>query len=430
MTDLDELLTRYLDDALTEAQAGELQSRLRSNPTELSAFLESIAREEQLRTTVVSTETLAQSTMSVHAPMHPNTMRRSIQMLAGGVICACLLGFLVYSMNPESGEGLALTLAGASGPVTVIGGDSQRWTMKVGQQIPVERSVVTRDGTRATFKSDKLGTISLVGNSRISVSDSSRNSISVNHGVIIASITSQADRRPLKIQTSSAEATVLGTSLAINAFGQQTIMQVNRGSVRFRRLSDDQALDVKQEEVVRTSVGNAQELKVAPISKPPAEWKADQNFAEAERWLGKWNDEHLLKAIPRTVFVKEQEAEEIHFHAGVTNVYPGFVELTHESMVLVRYRISRPINLGVFISTHASSWDFTGNFQAYVEHLKAPPDTDGWRTVALPIRLFTPLSHSGLPFRSGCEISTIYVTSYGQDVGLEIAELRISTSTD
>ena len=314
--------------------------------------------------------------------------------------------------------------------MTVLDASNQARSLNVGEPIPKGNTVVTGDGSRATFADESLGTIALVGASQMSVTESSSNSLRIDHGVMLASIAAQPRDQPLTIRTPSAEATVLGTSFAINADPDQTVLQVNRGNVRFRRLSDSRSLDVNPNQIVRAAASDVHEPQAARVASAPAEWNAAPGFSDNARWLGRWNTERVLTASPRTVFVKEQEIDEEHFHAGITNVYPGFVKLTDESVISVRYRINRPINLGVFVSTHASSWDFTGNFQAYIKHLKSPPDTAGWRTIALPIRSFSPLAHSGLAFRSGCEISTINVTSFGEDVGLEISELRVHLTTE
>ena len=428
MTDRHELLAAFLDDALTESQADELRNWVESDPANLAWFSENVAREELLRDVIVSKESLAEATRPERGP---SLVRPSpVQLITTCAIGVCLVGAVLWALIPNAGRSISLTLVRANGKVTVLDAENQRRRLNVGESIPKGNTLVTGDGSRATFADENLGTIALVGASQMSVTESSSNSLRIDHGVMLASIAAQPRHRPFTIRTPSAEATVLGTSFAINADPDQTVLQVNRGNVRFRRLSDSRSLDVNPDQIVRAEASDVHELQAARVVNAPAEWNAAPGISDNARWLGRWSTEHVLTASPRTVFVKEQEIEEEHFHAGISNVYPGFVKLTDESVISVRYRIDRPINLGVFVSTHASSWDFTGNFQAYIEHLKAPPDTAGWRTMAIPIRSFTALAHSGLAFRSGCEVSTIYVTSYAEDVGLEISELRVHLPTE
>ena len=96
--------------------------------------------------------------------------------------------------------------------------------------------------------------------------------------------------------------------------------------------------------------------------------------------MGEWRAPEILVAVPRTVFVTESGEHEDHFHAGASGDFPGLVTLRNDSAVRVRYRIQRPLNLGLFISTHTEGGEFSGNFQAYVEHRKTPADAEGWRT--------------------------------------------------
>ena len=53
------------------------------------------------------------------------------------------------------------------------------------------------------------------------------------------------------------------------------------------------------------------------------------------------------------------------------NCYPGLVVLSDSSVLKIRYRLDEPINLGLFIATHMPSWDFSGNFRAYIENANA-----------------------------------------------------------
>ncbi|MEZ6087347.1 MAG: FecR family protein [Pirellulaceae bacterium] len=278
------------------------------------------------------------------------------------------------------------------------------------------------DGARARFAYADGSEFILAGNSDLRLDTAQAKELFLRHGTLRATVARQPRDQPMIVRTSGAEATVMGTSFIMNAANVETLLQVTSGAVKFRRLSDDHAVTVLADQQIRASQTTGT-LQAESISPPPTRWLAESSNKACE-WLGVWEG-NILKAAPRTVYLKGAGVEETHFHAGARNSFPGLVELRKGSLIRIRYRIDRPLNVGLFISTHAASWDFTGNFQAYVEERNTPPDEDGWRTTSVPIGSLTPMARTALPFEPGCVASTIYATTFADDVGLEVAELLV-----
>ncbi|MEZ6131093.1 MAG: FecR family protein [Planctomycetaceae bacterium] len=335
----------------------------------------------------------------------------------------------IWFAAPKAKHNTRITLVQTSGPVLLrndangkdVDGNVEQ--LEIDAQLSAGTIVVDGVGSRAEFAFVDGSTFELSGGSELTVGNGDGKQLFLRRGTMLASISIQPAGHPLVIQTVTAEAVVLGTSFGINATDTETLLQVSSGAVRLRRLSDDQATTVNMNKQIRADKTAGQPLRSEPISALLHSWRVDPTIDSAA-WLGEWSDAGILRATPQKVFLKKVDVEESHFHAGVANNYPGLVTLDANSMVRIRYRIDRPRNVGLFISTHAVSWDFTGNFQVYVEDAKTPADNEGWRTATVPIMSFHPMGEL-LPFQAGCVVSTIYATTWSENLGLEVAELEI-----
>lgn len=387
-------------------------------------------REDQLRKAVVSSVTLNTATeeyRSKHARVvQKHIWSRTIWKCAAATV---LVFVVIWFAVPHTNHNTLITLVQTSGPVSLrsdgnrkdVGGNVEQ--LEIGAQLSVGTIVVDGVGSRAEFAFEDGSTFELSSDSELTVAKGDGKHLLLRRGTLLASVSRQPAAHPLVIQTATAEAVVLGTSFGINATDTETLLQVSSGAVSLRRLSDDQATTVNMNEQIRADRTAGQPLRSEPISVLPLDWRAAPTIDSAA-WLGQWTDARILRATPQKVFLKKVEVEEIHFHAGVANNYPGLVTLDANSVVRIRYRIDRPRNLGIFMSTHAVSWDFTGNLQAYVEDAETPADNEGWRTATVPIMSFHPMGEH-IPFQPGCVVSTIYATTWGDDLGLEVAELEI-----
>jgi len=348
--------------------------------------------------------------------------------MVGWTVAASLLAVACWFAVPRQNGESVLTLIQTSGQVALGDEAGQLHPLIAAETFTTGTLLVDGEGARAKFSYADGSTVSLSGGSELNLSSGDGKRLVLRRGTLLASVSPQPAGQPLIVRTATAEAVVLGTSFGINATESETLLQVSSGAVSIRRLSDDQTTTVKMNEQLRAGRTADRLLRAEPTSVLPFDWRATPATGHKVKWQGEWNDAGILKATPYTVFLKESEVEEIHFHAGVQNSFPGLVTLNTNSVVRVRYRINRPLNLGLFISTHAATWNFTGNFQAYVEEAKTPADNEGWRTTTVPIRSFFPMGER-LPFQPGCVVSTIYATTWADNVGLEVVELEITSTT-
>ena len=122
--------------------------------------------------------------------------------------------------------------------------------------------------------------------------------------------------------------------------------------MHFRRLEDDRVVTVSGGSQALVSKRDARPLVSEPVADVSLAWKAEPGERPGLSWFGVWTNGGALKAVPRTIYLKQVGVKEAHFHAGASNIFPGLVELQSESAIRVRYRIQRPLNLGIFVSTH------------------------------------------------------------------------------
>lgn len=427
-----ELIAAYLDDSISEAETLELNSWLRADADHVKRFVLANVREDQIRKVVVSSVTLNTATaeyQSQHARILQRHAwsRRVWKYAAATILVFVVIWFAVPRANPKS----LITLVQASGPVSLRkdangkdGGESVEY-LKVDAQLEAGTIVVDGVGSRAKFAFVDGSTIELSGGSELTVGNGEGKQLYLRRGTLLASILVQPVKYPLRIQTPTAEATMQKTSFALNARDEDTFLRVKNGSVDLRRLADQRSLTVSSREQARAGSNESDPMRSEPVSQLPEVWRASQKSLPEDNWLGEWRTPDILVAKPRVVLVSELAVQEQHFHAGASGDFPGLVTLRNHSAIRVRYRIQRPLNLGLFISTHTEAGEFSGNFQAYVEHRNTPSDADGWRTAIVPITSFSPIRVRSQSFQPNCVASILFATTFADDVGLEVAELEV-----
>lgn len=423
MTNENDLIERYLDDSLTDEQAIEFQTWLKASDENVKKFALASARNEQLRAIVAAEEEGVVATASGSRDSKPRGMLRP-GTAARGMTAACLLIAGIWLFSSPAHSAPQVSLVGSNSPVSLRSGqEPQRW-LNTGDSFTTGTLVTENDATRARFAYVDGTVFTLRGETELTLEDDPGKRLVLSKGLLLAEVLPQPRQQPMKVLTPTAEATVLGTTFALNAETNETLLQVRDGEVTLRRLIDDREATARNNEQLLALQTGDQPLQAEPITDVPASWKASSKRTPGQTWLGTWNDEGVLKAVPRKILLKKPGVEEEHFHAGIRSEIPGVVTLEKDSEIRIRYRTAKPINVGLFLSTRSATWDFTGNFQAYLVEEENPADADGWRTGTVPATSLLPMG-AKIPFQPGCVVSTILATTYAQDAGLEVAEFEV-----
>ena len=419
----DELIAGYLDDSLTGEQAAELQRWLRAGPANVKEFTMALARDEQLRMVVASTESLSKT--EKHCETQTSTQRTLLSRTFRKVtIAACLVAviFGVAMLQPRGGS--ALTLAESDGLVSLRSDENAKITrLNPGETISSGTLLVQGDGAQARLSYADGSMLWLSGGAELRLTRAKAKALSLQTGTLRADVSSQPSGFPMTVRTPTAEATVQGTSFALTAANRETRLVVNDGAVSLQRLSDEQTLTVKANEQVRVSQNHANLFRAERSPMVPMKWNFASTTEDDASSVGTWSDSGTLTATPETMYLKTTGSNEIHYRAGARNCYPGLVLLSESSVVKIRYRLEEPINLGLFVATHMPSWDFSGNFRAYVETRMLPADGDGWRTATVSVQSLIPMND--MPLQPGCVVSALFATTFADDAGLEITDFSV-----
>jgi len=422
-----ELMTSYMEETLTENEAVEFEAWLKADAANLKEFVMELARNEQLRRAVIASEpnTVADVKQTSQAPARKWSVRsrRAVKWMLAASLIVAVSWFLLPNENSAS----IVTFEGASGPVSLQTEGGNESGLTSGETFATGTLRIGGEGTRANFSYADGSNVSVAGGTELKFASGNGKQLVLHRGTLAANISPQTKRSPLVLRTPTAEATILKTSLIVDAEEAATLLRVNRGDVQLRRLADNQILMVAQNQEAVAERDTAKPLQAKAVKPLSTEWKASPKAEKDVTWFGKWNREGTLNAVPRKVFRKVLDKDETHHHAGAYSDFPGLVTLQKNSAIRIRYRIEKPLNVGVFLSTRAASWDFTGNFQAYIVEQKTPADEDGWRTATIPIESFQPLHRSGMAFQPGCVAATLFATTYTNDVGLEVSKFEVIT---
>jgi len=346
------------------------------------------------------------------------------------MLTASLIVTVSWFLLPNENSASIVTFEGGSGDVSLQSEEGIESGLESGETFTTGTLLVGGEGTRAKFSYADGSNVSVAGGAELKFTRGNGKRLILNRGTLAANVSPQSKRQPLVLRTPTAEATTLGTSFIVDAKDADILLRVNKGSVEFRRLADNQTLLIAQNQQIKTDQTASEPLQAEKIEPLPSTWKASSKSKGNLKWIGDWLDGEILKAVPQKIFRKKLGVHETHYHAGARNDFPGLFTLEENTKIRIRYRINRPINIGLFISTHSPTWNYTGNFQAYVQETLTPPDAEGWRTAIVPLDTFHAMPGSPKKLTHGSVAATIFATTYATDVGLEVAELEVITDSE
>ncbi len=427
MTRSESLITNYIEDSLTDEEVVEFEAWLKEDAANMKEFVTALARDEQLRRTVSTS--VSQATANASRPTVNKGSHRSRSVLRW-MLTASMIVAVSWFLMPNENSASIVTFEGGSGSVSLQSDEGVESGLESGETFTTGTLQVGGDGTRARFSYEDGSRVSVAGGAELEFTRGSGKRLTLNRGTLAANVSPQSKRQPLVLRTPTAEATTLGTSFIVDAEDADLLIRVNKGKLKLRRLSDNQTFLVAQNQQVQTDSATSEPLQAEKIEPLPSTWKASPKTKGKLKWRGDWMNGDILKAAPQKIFLKKLGVHESHYHAGARNDFPGIVTLEENTKIRIRYRINRPINIGLFISTHSPTWNYTGNFQAYIQETLTLPDAEGWRTATVALDTFHPLPGSPKKLTPGSVAATIFATTYADDVGLEVAELEVLADSE
>ena len=317
----EELIDRHLRGELDEAEKERLAEQLDSNAAARQEFVEHVQWDtemsEAMRESIHSLGDVENMAARQSAPEGEGAKTRFLRLMlaAAAVVIVVLSAGLIYQLAQTQSksvetDNIARQLRASDPSVAKITGLSGAliWTGDRGQivrdiTIGTELAGGTIEGLApdSWFELQFLdgSTVMISGASLLTFADLGQKKMRLREGRLSANIEPQPDGKPMLIHTRSAVLKVLGTQFDVEANLASTVLTVNEGKVRFRRLSDGSEVDVLAKHHVTTDTDNG----LLPVLVPDSvhSWKSQLHLKQQN--YGKWQPatDHQpasLKAIP------------------------------------------------------------------------------------------------------------------------------------
>ena len=243
-----ELIRRYVDEALSEAEFQQLQDQLRGDSEsrrlfrdylELDAAIESWSDGVQMEAPDHEAMIASSSSRSSSA-RYPASMKRAFRVLSTLACGVCLIFFAIWVASDHSP--VWATVSEVTQGVMIEGnGESRR--AQPGDQLRASESIAVTEDASARITVMGLGSATLGPQTRLQRSGNGR-SIELANGFARITPDQQKASRPWRIRTPQAEATVTTTEFNIASAEGRTALRVSEGSVHLTSRRSGAAEDV------------------------------------------------------------------------------------------------------------------------------------------------------------------------------------------
>ena len=427
-----ELAMRYFDGRLSPAEAAELGARLRQD-AETRAWLWEVAAQATAMGDLARVRA-ARRQEAVPSAKPSRKMPRFFRWAVAAAVLVALLtaGLALWLHQPA--DPYILTVTDVAGEATWSSDGRVRSALTVERRLAAGAVVVEGETASARLRFEDGTQLTLGGDSEAVIFVDGRKQVRLNKGTLFAAVTPQAAGQPMLVRTATADVEALGTVFALTALPDRTVLNVEQGRVRLRRLADGQTVEVAAQQSAIASLDTGTRLEAAASRPPPTEWRMDFRSPPHQEWKGQWQPADgetpaRLRAVPCQAGRRTEGMPNIFF--GVTargTDAPGgaLVMLADDSVVRLRFRTAKPTGLGVFLSTRRSSGAFGGNFEAAIPSKAGVREPGGWRRVEVPLTAFQAKQPDLATSPTGLQVFFVFVNSYTVDAGLEVAELTIT----
>lgn len=426
----DLLIQRYLDHALSAEELSALNQRLRDDPA-LREHLRDIADQ------AVAMGDLARQreTDTPHRSGNTAGQRAGI---APWLALTASLAVLAASawLFLGSRESPVLTLVDASGSVAWSHGGEWRKEVSIGESMSAGTLETVGESATAQLQFADGTLISLTGESELSFSEDGQKLLVLRKGALSAQVKPQPKDKPMLVRTPSAEAEVVGTVFNLSTRSEDTLLKVDEGLVKLKRLSDGSAIDVPAKSSALASLDSALKLNSAITPEPLTEWSFDFTKTMPPRdWRGV-SDGSRMVASPYVASRKSAESMITHFGVSVRTAMlnpPLTLIATDRTVVRYRFKQDQPSPLQVMLLTSVPKGYYGGNFECVIPADELKPDADGWCDIEIPVSRFAPADprpeiRERHPSPVGNILTCVLLSSFQMDTKLTVARFELKTA--
>ena len=428
----DFLIQRYLDGQLSRDDLAMLNRRLRED-ADLRQHVRDIAEQ------VAAFGDMARPHRETDTPdCSPNRPDRRAELarqakpiwltslaLAASIAVLAASAWLFFASKPDA----VLTLVESTGTV----GWSDGTVIASGETLPAGTLETVGEASSALLRFDDGSLITLHGDAELTFANEHQKVLSLTRGTLSAEVRPQPAGRPMLIRTPSAVAEVVGTAFDLSTRSEDTLLKVNEGLVKLKRLADGSEIDVAANRSAVASLDSSSALSAASTPEPLTDWSFDFTTTMPPRdWRGFARD-GAIHASPYVA--KKQDDGRVITHYGVsvrTALLDEPLRLLATGGSVIRYRLrqERAGALQFMLLTNRINGGFGGNYECKIGADEWQPSADGWCEVAIPIARFEPIDprpdlrhrHSSAV---GKIITSAIVSSFREDRKLAVARFEL-----
>jgi len=286
-----ELLLRYLDGNLLPEEQAQVAELLRNDPN-ARAFLRDVAEQAVTIADVERVEERRDREIEARQDWAGNRRktltrigrpRTRLSRWPWAVTAAACIALIasVYFQNPSADLEIA-KITGLSGSLQWTGDGGQVFhDLRVGTKLPGGTIEGMVPGSWFELEFNDGSTVTISGNSMLTFSDHGQKKLYLKEGSVSGNVKSQPMGKPMLIYTRSAMLEVLGTQFEVEAGLAATMLNVSKGSVRVKRLSDGRTVDVPAKH--RVVAAADREMLSVPIPDSVSRWKSQLHLGLPHR---------------------------------------------------------------------------------------------------------------------------------------------------
>jgi hypothetical protein len=416
----DFLIQQYLDGSLSREDHQRLNQRLRDDP----------ALREEIRFMAEQAVAFGDMARLLHDVNPPVVIKKQsarftwLALAASVAVLATSVWFFLHS-TPS----LVLTLIESSGTVAWTHGEP----IQPGDSLPAGTLETLGEASTATLQFHDGSLITLHGEAEISFSDERQKVISLTRGTLSAEVKPQPVGRPMLIHTPCAVAEVVGTAFDLSARSEDTLLKVNEGLVKLKRLADGSQIDVPANRSVVASLAAETSLDAASTPEPLTTWSFDFTTTTPPRdWRG--ISKHGLMQASLYVAKKLPDGRIITHH-GVS-IRTAMLEqplrliANENSVILYRLQMKEPSRLQLMLLTNRPDGRFGGNFECHIEPHELTASSVGWYDIAIPLARYKPVDprphiRERQPTTAGAIITSAIISTFSSDQALAVSHFAL-----
>lgn len=368
--DWEELIERHLRGELSESEKERLAEILDSDPTARRGFVDIVHWDTRFAEVLRETDDghgLFGAAEVADKASAPAAQREEAGKFSRRTLAVAVVALIAaaYFLPPRTERKIA-KITGMSGSLQWTGGGGQIVRdLDIGAELLGGTIEALTPDSWFELEFNDGSIVAITGQSTLTFSDRGQKELSLKEGNLSSNVKPQPPGKPMLIHTRSAMLEVVGTQFEVEAGLSSTMLNVSKGKVRLKRLSDGSTVDVPSGYRVIT----ASNRDMSPVRVPDSvsRWKS-QLRRGSEGTYGKWlpaTDRRAatLKTIP---FVPRENPSVTLYLLGlrVSRADGSPVILRPGSRFVVRGRIASPAKIYFGFQLAHLNGEFAGKFRA------------------------------------------------------------------